>query len=285
MAQEIIARALDTPLADLQKIAEAMARSRMFGFTSPDQALVLMLISQAEGRHPALAARDYDIIQGRPVKKAEAMLRDFFTAGGKVEWHGLDDTVAEATFSHPQGGMARIRWDIARAQRAGLASREMYHKFARQMLRSRTVSEGVRTVWPLATSGFYVPEEAADMVDITPPPTPTASAAPPAHCPPPAVAVSEHPRRAEALVAWRIISTGLKAATTTSEAADVVAQNWRGLALIAEVSAETHATLAKRFAEFGIDIEAERARLQQREPGEEDFVTEADAALAERNTQ
>jgi hypothetical protein len=31
------------------------------------------------------------------------------------------------------------------------------------MLRSRVVSEGVRTLWPLATSGMYVPEEQADI--------------------------------------------------------------------------------------------------------------------------
>jgi hypothetical protein len=39
----------------------------------------------------------------------------------------------------------------------------MYTKFPRQMLRSRVVSEGVRTLWPLATSGMYVPEEQADI--------------------------------------------------------------------------------------------------------------------------
>jgi hypothetical protein len=39
----------------------------------------------------------------------------------------------------------------------------MYKKFPRQMLRSRVISEGVRTLWPLATSGFYEPGEAADI--------------------------------------------------------------------------------------------------------------------------
>jgi hypothetical protein len=53
----------------------------------------------------------------------------------------------------------RITWDMARAQRAGLKGKDMYARFPRQMLRSRCVSEGVRTVWPGATSGMYVPEE------------------------------------------------------------------------------------------------------------------------------
>jgi len=151
------------PYADMQRMAVSIARSGLFGVRTPDQALALMLVSAAEGRHPALAARDYDIIQGRPAKKAEAMLRDFLSGGGSVKWHELSDTAASATFTHPQGGAVRIDWDTARAQRAGLTSKEMYKKFPRQMLRSRCVSEGVRTVFPAATSGMYVPEEVRDI--------------------------------------------------------------------------------------------------------------------------
>jgi hypothetical protein len=80
----------------MERLADAIARSNLFGIMTKEQALVLMSIAQAEGRHPALAARDYDIIQGRPSKKAEAMLRDFLEAGGKVEWHALTDDKAEA---------------------------------------------------------------------------------------------------------------------------------------------------------------------------------------------
>lgn len=145
--------------ADVERLGVAIAKSGLFGIKTPEQAVALMMIAHAEGRHPALAARDYDIIQGRPAKKAEAMLRDFLEAHGKVEWHKLDDSIADATFSHPQGGKVRVSWDLARAQKAGLASKDMYKRFPRQMLRSRTVSEGVRTVWPMATSGLYVPEE------------------------------------------------------------------------------------------------------------------------------
>ena len=121
-----------------------------------------MAIAQAEGRHPVEAARDYDIINGRPAKKAEAMLRDFILAGGKVAWHALTDELADATFTHPQTGEVRIDWDMKRAMTA-FGKKDMYAKFPRQMLRSRVVSEGVRTLWPLATSGMYVPEEQADI--------------------------------------------------------------------------------------------------------------------------
>jgi hypothetical protein len=150
------------PLQDMQTLAVAIAKSQLFGIKTPDQALVLMAIAQAEGRHPVEAARDYDIISGRPAKKAEAMMRDFIQAGGRVEWHSLTDELADATFTHPQTGEVRIDWDMKRAQTA-FGKKDMYAKFPRQMLRSRVVSEGVRTLWPLATSGMYVPEEQADI--------------------------------------------------------------------------------------------------------------------------
>lgn len=145
-------------VSDIERMARAFAVSKLFGVTNPEQAVALCLIAQAEGRHPASAAQDYHIIQGKPSKKADAMLRDFLANGGKVEWHTLDDTTADATFSHPAGGSVRITWDMARAQKAQLKT-PMWNKYPRQMLRARVVSEGVRTVFPMATSGMYVPEE------------------------------------------------------------------------------------------------------------------------------
>lgn len=152
-----------TPVTDLERMAKAFAASKLFGVQNVDQALALMLVAQAEGRHPASAAQDYHIISGRPAKKADAMLRDFLASGGKVEWHTLSDEQADATFSHPAGGSARIDWTTKRAQQAGIAN-PMWKKYPRQMLRSRVVSEGVRTVCPGATSGMYVPEEVQDIV-------------------------------------------------------------------------------------------------------------------------
>lgn len=163
------------PVSDLERMARAFAASKLFGVQNPEQALALCLVAQAEGRHPASAAQDYHIISGRPAKKADAMLRDFIASGGKVEWHSLTDQLADATFAHPYGGTVRITWDHDRAKAAGI-NNPMWKKYPRQMLRSRVVSEGVRTVCPGATSGMYVPEEVQDFAeerrevrDVTPP--------------------------------------------------------------------------------------------------------------------
>lgn len=156
---------------DMTRLAEAVARSGLFGIKTPDQALALMALAQAEGRHPATVARDYHIIGGSPAKKAEAMQRDFLMSGGKIEWLELSDEAVEATFSHPIGGTVTIRWDTARCKQAGLVGGN-HQKFPRQMKRSRVVSEGVRTVWPLATSGMYVPEEVAEFASPSSPSSP-----------------------------------------------------------------------------------------------------------------
>ena len=155
------------PYHDMVQMAKAIATSGLFGVRTPEQALALMLIAQAEGLHPAIAARDYDIIQGRPAKKSEAMMRAFLAAGGSVQWHELSDSKAEATFSHPQGGTVKLDWTMERAAKAGLTQKtgSMYAKYPRAMLRARVISEGVRTICPLATSGMYTPEEAQDMAD------------------------------------------------------------------------------------------------------------------------
>lgn len=148
-------------MGDMVRMAEAIAKSGFFGIKTADQALALMAIAQAEGLHPAIAARDYHVIQGKPALKADAMLARFQSAGGKVEWHRLDDECVDATFSHPSGGSARIAWDKARVKQAKIEN-GMHGKYPRQMLRARVVSEGIRTVFPGVVVGVYTPEEVQD---------------------------------------------------------------------------------------------------------------------------
>lgn len=144
------------------RLAEAFASSGLFGIKSAAQALTLMAISEAEGLHPAIAARDYHIINGKPALKADAMLARFQANGGKVRWEEMTDARVAAIFSHPSGGEVLIDWDMARARTAGFAGKENWRKFPRQMLRARVISEGIRTVFPGVAVGAYTPEEVQD---------------------------------------------------------------------------------------------------------------------------
>lgn len=152
------------PYTDMQAMARDAAASGLFGVKTPQQAMALFMLAQAEGLHPSAAVRDYHIIQGRPSMKADTMLTRFQASGGRVEWHCYTDEKVEATFSHPAGGSVRIDWTLERARRAKLAGKDNWVTHPRAMLRARLISEGVRTVYPgCVAAGVYTPEELATM--------------------------------------------------------------------------------------------------------------------------
>jgi hypothetical protein len=151
------------PVDQVERMALAVAKSGLFGVKTPDQAMALMLIAQAEGLHPAIAARDYHVINGRPTLKADAMMARFQTAGGSVRWGEYTNHRVVGTFSHPQGGSVEIEWTLDMAMAAGLTKNPTWKSYPRQMLRARCISEGIRTVFPGVVVGTYTPEEAEDM--------------------------------------------------------------------------------------------------------------------------
>jgi hypothetical protein len=165
----------------MERMAAVVSKSGLFGVKTPEAALSLMLVMQAEGRHPGEAIRDYHVVQNRPVLRADAMLARFQAAGGRIEYTERSDQRVAAKFSHPQGGTVEVDWDQARAKAAGLLNRDNWKSYPRQMLNARVISEGVRAVFPGATSMMYVAEEIADMdgaapvppKDVTPEPVPT----------------------------------------------------------------------------------------------------------------
>lgn len=270
-------------ISDIERMAHAIVKSNLFGVKNADQAIALMLVAQAEGMHPAIVARDYDIVNGRPAKKSEAMLRSFIESGGKVQWHALDDTQADATFSHPAGGSVRIIWDMKRAAAAGLGGKDMWKKYPRQMLRSRTVSEGVRTVCPMATSGMYVPEEVRDFDDR---PAPSSSrAAPMIEARPvskpaddvlnsgldlqPTVAKEEVPHQIPHQISipmlednsgsdWKAWGTlyadAIKSANNSAEMEEWVRQNAVGMGAIAKESTKLHQRLTEVIAQRRLEL-------------------------------
>lgn len=157
-------------LETFQKAAKFAVESKLFGVKDESQAMALMLLCQAEGIHPMAAVRDFHIIQGRPALKAESMQTRFQQAGGSIHWLRLNDTVAEASFSHPQSGEITIKWDIDMAKKAGLLGKDVWRAYPRAMLRSRVISEGIRTIFPGCLSGAYTPEECESFIDVTPEP-------------------------------------------------------------------------------------------------------------------
>lgn len=164
-------------LAEMERMAAAIAAGGLFAAKTPQQALSLMLVAHANGEHPARACQMYDIIDGRPCMKSQAMLAKFHEAGGKTRWIERTDEAVECEFSHPSGGTLKVRWTLEMAKRAGLAGKANWLKHPRQMMSARVIGEGVRAVLPGAILGFYAPEEiGGEAIDVTP--LPAAPAAP-----------------------------------------------------------------------------------------------------------
>ena len=158
------------PVNDMQQMAEVAASSKMFGFKNTQEALAIMLLCQGENMHPAVAMRDYHVIQGRPALKADAMLARFQQAGGSVQWKDYTDEKVTGLFSHPQGGSLELSWTLSQAKSIGIANKDNWKNYPRAMLRARVISEGIRSVVPGCVVGVYTPEE---VQDFTPPPQPT----------------------------------------------------------------------------------------------------------------
>ena len=150
------------PLQDITQMAEVAAGSKMFGFKNPQEAMAIMLLCQAENLHPAVAMRDYHVIQGRPALKADAMLARFQQAGGSVNWKDYTDEKVTGIFSHPSGGTLEVSWSLAQAKSIGIANKDNWRNYPRAMLRARCVSEGIRSVYPGCVVGVYTPEEIQD---------------------------------------------------------------------------------------------------------------------------
>lgn len=158
MTNEVAAYGLN----DMTKMAEAIAKSGLFGMKSWEQALALMLVAQSENQHPATITQDYDIIQGKACRKTHSVMARFQQMGGRVEWHALTDQIADATFTHPAGGSLRIQWTFDQAKKANLTGKDNWKNYPRAMLRARVIAEGVRAVYPAAIGGMMVTEEAQD---------------------------------------------------------------------------------------------------------------------------
>lgn len=166
---------------DMLAMCASVARSGIGGIKTAEQAFALTAIALAEdtqaGDSPVAflralgrAQRDYHLLNGRPAMKAETMLSRFQAAGGKVAWGEYSDKRCEATFAHPQGGTITIEWTIDRAKAAGLVRAGPWTAHPRAMLRSRVISEAIRTVFPGVLGGAYTPDEAEEvgMPDVAP---------------------------------------------------------------------------------------------------------------------
>lgn len=148
---------------DMAVMADSIVKSGFYGFKTKEQVMAVMLVAQAENKHPASVVQEYDIIQGKPALKSQAILARFQLSGGSVQWDVVTPKAVKGTFKHPQGGTLAVEWTIEMAKQAGIyRDGSGWSKYPEDMLRARVISRAVRSIYPACILGHYATEEVMD---------------------------------------------------------------------------------------------------------------------------
>jgi hypothetical protein len=148
---------------DMAVMADSIVKSGFYGFKTKEQVMAVMLVAQAENKHPASVVQEYDIIQGKPALKSQAILARFQLSGGSVQWEEVTPKKVKGTFKHPQGGSLMVEWTIEMAKQAGIYREGSgWSKYPEDMLRARVISRAVRSIYPACILGHYATEEVMD---------------------------------------------------------------------------------------------------------------------------
>lgn len=164
---------------DAWMACHVVASSKMFQYNKAEEVMaVAMMIASTENlpmlRAVGVVSRQYDIIEGRPSMKAQAMLARFQDDGGTYEIIQKDKNGCIIQFEHPayaRGKPYVQKFMFADATSSGLAMakagsvKNNWAMSTEQMCFSRAVSWGLRTVRPGIVLGMYTPEELEDMRD------------------------------------------------------------------------------------------------------------------------
>lgn len=162
MSNEII------PYQELRTMAVDVFKSGMFPtMKTPEQAMSLMLLAQAENLHPMTAMRRFHIMSdGKPSMRADAMLAAYRAKGGKVIWlTDAADARAQRGKWVFEGVEQEIGYTIDEAERAGYLTKQgtNWYKDRASQLRARVITRAVRMLCPEVVVGIYTPEELEDV--------------------------------------------------------------------------------------------------------------------------
>ncbi len=161
------------PYSEKSKMAEAIVTSGVFGYTHPGQVIAMFLIAESENKHIGSIFKEYHMqnMDGRvvPGLKAEAVQARFLQDGGSVEWNVYSEKEVDATFTAPNGKSLQHSLTFDAMVKRGIASKrdgtikDNWKAHPAAMLRSRVITEAIRTLWPQVITGLYSPDEIDDI--------------------------------------------------------------------------------------------------------------------------
>jgi len=149
--------------ADLTRLGEMAARSRLFAVQSPEAAVVMMLTGASLGLPPVTALRGIHVVQGRAVLSSDLLVAVVLRSGQCDLWRPVEVNAERCTLETRRRGHAdpiRHTWTMEMARKASLTGKAgPWQQFPAAMLRARCGAELARMVYPDVLFGVYVEGE------------------------------------------------------------------------------------------------------------------------------
>ena len=142
-------------VADIERMGIIIAKSGFAGCDKVEAGQAIALICVSEGISLTTYLRTYDLIGGKPRKKAMAAAAEFRSKGGKIKWVATGDdgkkAVAELTFENQT---VTVAYSIEDARKQGLIKGgSAWEKTPGNMLRARVLSNGIGMLAPEIFAG------------------------------------------------------------------------------------------------------------------------------------
>lgn len=160
---------------ELTRLAQMLSKSSLL---PPDlrgkeaDIAVTVMAGRELGLAPMASLRSINVIKGKPVLGADAMVGLVLSAGVADYFSFIESTATIATYEtkrkgapHPQ----RLSFTFEQAKAAGLTGNDNWRKYPDAMLRARAKAALARDVYSDVLAGCYTEDEAAAFSDYRPP--------------------------------------------------------------------------------------------------------------------
>lgn len=120
------------------------------------------------GLAPMMSLQNLHVIEGKPSVSAEGQRALVLQAGHELVV--VDSTGAKCTIKGRRRGSeewSSVTWTLDDARAAGLLHKDVWKKYARQMLMARATAELCRNMFPDVIRGLMATEELEDVVAVT----------------------------------------------------------------------------------------------------------------------
>lgn len=155
-------------LSKLQDACDKLAKSKMIPFHlqgKSDDIFAILVMGAELGIKPMQSLQSINVIQGKPTISPQLMMALIRSKipGAVIKVESANPnvycTTARSKEDFDAGLFFKSEWNMNKATKLGLASKDNYTKQAETMLRWRAIAESCRVTFPDILMGLYAPEE------------------------------------------------------------------------------------------------------------------------------